>query len=84
MMMPASRAVGVGEARTRLCGAGPRLDPCGRRPLCLKRRARATREDDEVEHYDADVLMKVVVYVGIDAIATVMVPALFEALEWGV
>ncbi|KAH9025948.1 hypothetical protein EDB85DRAFT_2149400 [Lactarius pseudohatsudake] len=43
-----------------------------------------TGEDGEVKHYDADVLTKVVVYVGIGAIATVMVPALFEALEWGV
>ncbi|KAH9160815.1 hypothetical protein EDB89DRAFT_2081265 [Lactarius sanguifluus] len=33
----------------------------------------------EVKHYDADVLTNVVVYVGIAAIATVMVPALFEA-----
>ncbi|KAH9014872.1 hypothetical protein EDB85DRAFT_2295831 [Lactarius pseudohatsudake] len=84
MRMPALRAGGVGEAGTWLCGAGPRLDLCGRRLLCLKRRARATREDDEVKHYDADdvlVLMKAVVYVGIDAIATVMVPALFEALK---
>ncbi|KAH9005584.1 hypothetical protein EDB86DRAFT_3098618 [Lactarius hatsudake] len=43
-----------------------------------------TGEDGEVKHYDADVLTKVVVYVGIGAIATVMVPALFEALGWGV
>ncbi|KAH9047522.1 hypothetical protein EDB83DRAFT_2523175 [Lactarius deliciosus] len=43
-----------------------------------------TREDGEVKHYDADVLTKVVVSVGIGAIATVMVPALFEGLEWGV
>ncbi|KAH9041470.1 hypothetical protein EDB83DRAFT_2507597 [Lactarius deliciosus] len=43
-----------------------------------------TEEDGEAKHYDADVLTKVVVYVGIGAIATVMVPALFEALEWGV
>ncbi|KAH9047514.1 hypothetical protein EDB83DRAFT_2677071 [Lactarius deliciosus] len=43
-----------------------------------------TWEDGEVKHYDADVLTKVVVYVGIGAIATVMVPALFQALEWGV
>ncbi|KAI9444062.1 hypothetical protein H4582DRAFT_1919024 [Lactarius indigo] len=41
-------------------------------------------EDGKVKHYDADVLTKVVVYVGIGAIATVMVPALFEALGWGV
>ena len=30
------------------------------------------------------VLTKVVVYVCIGAIATVIVPAMFEALEWGV
>ncbi|KAI9462865.1 hypothetical protein BJY52DRAFT_116203 [Lactarius psammicola] len=45
---------------------------------------RGTAEDNEVKHYDADVLTKVVVYVGIGAISTVIVPALFEALEWGV
>ncbi|KAH9047509.1 CHAT domain-containing protein [Lactarius deliciosus] len=39
-----------------------------------------TGEDEEAKHYDADVLTKVVVYVGIGAIATVMVPALFEDL----
>ncbi|KAH9164555.1 hypothetical protein EDB89DRAFT_409019 [Lactarius sanguifluus] len=43
-----------------------------------------TVEDVEVKHHDSDVLTKVVVYVGIGAIATVMVPALFEALERGV
>ncbi|KAF8268554.1 hypothetical protein EI94DRAFT_1778532 [Lactarius quietus] len=43
-----------------------------------------TGEDDKVKHYDADVLTKVVVYVGIGAIATVIVPAMFEALGWGV
>ncbi|KAH9983798.1 hypothetical protein BJV74DRAFT_980251 [Russula compacta] len=41
-------------------------------------------EDDKVKHYDADVLTKVVVYAGIGTIATVIVPAVFEALEWGV
>ena len=30
------------------------------------------------------VLTKVAVYVGIGVIATVIVPAMFEALEWGV
>lgn len=43
-----------------------------------------TGEDDEVKHYDADVLTKVVVYAGIGAISNVIVPAMFEALEWGV
>ncbi|KAH8992706.1 hypothetical protein EDB92DRAFT_1857080 [Lactarius akahatsu] len=43
-----------------------------------------TGVDGEVKHYDTDVLTKVVVYVGIGAIVTVMVPALFEALELGV
>ncbi|KAH9055416.1 hypothetical protein EDB87DRAFT_1688279 [Lactarius vividus] len=42
-----------------------------------------TGEDGEVNHY-ADVLTKVVVYINVGAIATVMVPVLFEALEWGV
>jgi len=42
-----------------------------------------TRED-EVKHYDVDVLTKVVVYVGIGALSHVLVPAMFEALEWGV
>ncbi|KAH9055409.1 hypothetical protein EDB87DRAFT_1834231 [Lactarius vividus] len=43
-------------------------------------------EDGEVKHYDAGgaFLTKVVVYMGIGAIATVIVPALFEALDWGV
>ncbi|KAH9005614.1 hypothetical protein EDB86DRAFT_2879550 [Lactarius hatsudake] len=43
-----------------------------------------TGEDGEVKHYDADILTKVVVYVSIGANATVVVPALLEALEWGV
>ncbi|KAH9047501.1 hypothetical protein EDB83DRAFT_1465604 [Lactarius deliciosus] len=43
-----------------------------------------TWEDGKVKHYDADVLTNVVVYVGIGAIATVMMPALFEAFEWGI
>ena len=30
------------------------------------------------------VLTKVVLYIGIGTIATVIVPAMFEALEWGV
>ncbi|KAI0317450.1 hypothetical protein OF83DRAFT_1058645 [Amylostereum chailletii] len=37
-----------------------------------------------VKHYDADVLTKVVVYAGIGVIATMLTPAAFEALEWGV
>jgi len=41
-------------------------------------------EDDKVKHYDADVLTKVVVYVGIGVMSYVIVPAMFEALEWGV
>lgn len=45
---------------------------------------RGAEEDDKVKHYDADVLTKVVVYIGIGAIATVIVPAMFEALGWGV
>ncbi|KAI0062728.1 hypothetical protein BV25DRAFT_1803341 [Artomyces pyxidatus] len=39
---------------------------------------------DVVKHYDADVLTKVVVYAGIGVIATVVMPAVFEALGWGV
>jgi len=41
-------------------------------------------DDDKVKHYDADVLTKVVVYAGIGTIAAVIVPAMFEALGWGV
>jgi len=44
----------------------------------------ALGEDDGVKHYDADVLTKVVVYVGIGILATSLVPAMFEALGWGV
>ncbi|KAH9005603.1 hypothetical protein EDB86DRAFT_2879445 [Lactarius hatsudake] len=50
----------------------------------VQEKAGGSREDGKVKRCDADVLTKVVVYVGIGAIATVMVPALFEALEWGV
>ncbi|KAH9007636.1 hypothetical protein EDB84DRAFT_1601041 [Lactarius hengduanensis] len=76
---------GVGEALARLSDEGPRLDPCRRRPVTFEEASEGgTGEDGEVKHYDADVLTKVVVYVGIGAIATVMVPALFEALGWGV
>ncbi|KAG8794617.1 hypothetical protein FRC12_023115 [Ceratobasidium sp. 428] len=42
-----------------------------------------TREE-KVKHYDADVLTKVVVYMGIGSIATGAVPVLFEKLGWGV
>jgi len=45
-------------------------------------------EDDvrevKVKHYDADVLTKVVVYMGIGSIATGAIPILFEKLSWGV
>jgi len=40
-------------------------------------------EDDEVKHYDADVLvLTVVVYVAL-GLLTVITPAMFGALEWG-
>jgi membrane-associated phospholipid phosphatase len=41
-------------------------------------------DDDKVKHYDADVLTRVVVYAGIGTLSAVLVPAMFEALEWGV
>ncbi|EIM81915.1 uncharacterized protein STEHIDRAFT_103330 [Stereum hirsutum FP-91666 SS1] len=39
---------------------------------------------DIVKHYDADVLTKVFVYAGIAIIASVICPASFEAVGWGV
>ncbi|KAK1219246.1 Long-chain base-1-phosphate phosphatase [Marasmius sp. AFHP31] len=39
---------------------------------------------DGVKHYDADVLTKVVVYAGIGALATGIIPVLFEVFGWGV
>ncbi|KZT66652.1 hypothetical protein DAEQUDRAFT_730063 [Daedalea quercina L-15889] len=38
---------------------------------------------DEVKHYDADVLTKVVVYSGIGMLACGVIPVLFEMLGWG-
>jgi len=43
----------------------------------------ALEDDDKVKHYDADVLTKVVVYAGV-GVLTLLVPAMFEALGWGV
>ncbi|KAH7332750.1 phosphatidic acid phosphatase type 2/haloperoxidase [Rhizoctonia solani] len=40
--------------------------------------------EEKVKHYDADVLTKVGVYMGIAAIAIGVMPVVFEALEWGV
>ncbi|CAE6523518.1 unnamed protein product [Rhizoctonia solani] len=40
--------------------------------------------EEKVKHYDADVLTKVGVYMGIAAIAVGVMPVLFETLEWGV
>ncbi|KAG9093255.1 hypothetical protein FS749_014775 [Ceratobasidium sp. UAMH 11750] len=40
--------------------------------------------EEKVKHYDADVLTKVVVYMGIGSIATGVIPVLFEKLGWGV
>ncbi|KAG8744954.1 hypothetical protein FRC10_009189 [Ceratobasidium sp. 414] len=39
--------------------------------------------EEKVKHYDADVLTKVVVYMGIGSIATGVIPVLFEKLGWG-
>ncbi|KAA1478163.1 hypothetical protein DENSPDRAFT_845349 [Dentipellis sp. KUC8613] len=41
-------------------------------------------EAEVVKHYDADVLTKVFVYAGIGFIATIIAPAAFEVLGWGV
>ncbi|KAG8733556.1 hypothetical protein FRC11_005225 [Ceratobasidium sp. 423] len=40
--------------------------------------------EQKVKHYDADVLTKVGVYMGIGVIASGVMPVLFETLEWGV
>ncbi|KAJ7197104.1 PAP2 superfamily-domain-containing protein [Mycena haematopus] len=40
--------------------------------------------DGEVKHYDADVLTKVIVYVGIAVLACEVMPVLFEKIGWGV
>ncbi|KAH8980121.1 hypothetical protein EDB86DRAFT_3088148 [Lactarius hatsudake] len=74
----------VGEA-LRLSGAGPPSGSVQEKAAVFEEASKgSTWEDGKVKHYDADVLTNVVVYVGIGAIATVMVPALFEAFEWGV
>ncbi|KAH9160819.1 hypothetical protein EDB89DRAFT_2081272 [Lactarius sanguifluus] len=66
--------------RGRSGGAGPRLDRVQKSMTFEEAGEGGTAEDGEVRRYDVDVLTKVVVY----AIATVMIPALFEALERGV
>ncbi|KAJ7216737.1 PAP2 superfamily-domain-containing protein [Mycena haematopus] len=40
--------------------------------------------DGEVKHYDADVLTKVIVYLGIAVLACEVMPVLFEKIGWGV
>ncbi|CAE6449064.1 unnamed protein product [Rhizoctonia solani] len=40
--------------------------------------------EEKVKHYDADVLTKVGVYMGIGAIVVGVIPVLFEMLGWGV
>ncbi|KAJ6469356.1 sphingosine-1-phosphate phosphatase [Mycena sanguinolenta] len=40
--------------------------------------------EGEVKHYDADVLTKVIVYVGIAVLACEVMPVLFERFGWGV
>ena len=44
----------------------------------------ASVREEKVKHYDADVLTKVGVYMGIGAIATGAMPVLFEKIGWGV
>ncbi|TFY53347.1 hypothetical protein EVJ58_g9506 [Rhodofomes roseus] len=39
---------------------------------------------EEVKHYDADVLTKVIVYCGIGMLACGLIPVMFEMLGWGV
>ncbi|KAJ7859281.1 hypothetical protein B0H13DRAFT_2672349 [Mycena leptocephala] len=41
-------------------------------------------EGEEVKHYDADVLTKLIVYAGIAVIACEVMPVLFEKFGWGV
>ncbi|KAF8217626.1 PAP2 superfamily-domain-containing protein [Mycena galopus ATCC 62051] len=41
-------------------------------------------EGREVKHYDADVLTKLIVYVGIAVLACEVMPVLFETVGWGV
>ncbi|CCA73083.1 related to YSR3-dihydrosphingosine-1-phosphate phosphatase [Serendipita indica DSM 11827] len=43
-----------------------------------------SERDDDIKHYDADVLTKVIVYSGIGVIATYLTPLTFEILGWGV
>ncbi|KLO10046.1 hypothetical protein SCHPADRAFT_857089 [Schizopora paradoxa] len=49
------------------------------RPKALE----SAKEDEEVKHYDADVLTKVIVYGGIGIIATRLTPIAFDLLGWG-
>jgi len=74
------RSVGAGAVKRR----GSPSDYARGKAVVFEASEGGAVEDDEVKHYDADVLTKVIVYAGIGIIATVMVPAMFEALEWGV
>ncbi|KAI0048889.1 hypothetical protein FA95DRAFT_1604846 [Auriscalpium vulgare] len=72
-------------------GLKQRVSPAARRRGVSNLEKTATFEADEggaqadfVKHYDADVLTKVVVYAGIGVLASVAIPAAFEALSWGV
>ncbi|KAH9047524.1 hypothetical protein EDB83DRAFT_2677077 [Lactarius deliciosus] len=75
--MPASRAGGVDEAGARLSGAGPRLDRVQETAITFEEAG----EGGTVEDGEMNIMTPMVV---VYAIASVMVPALFEALERGV
>ncbi|KAK0189160.1 sphingosine-1-phosphate phosphatase [Armillaria mellea] len=45
---------------------------------------REQEKEDEVKHYDADVLTKVTVYAGIALLASQVLPVMFDVLGWGV
>lgn len=45
---------------------------------------REQEKEDEVKHYDADVLTKVTVYAGIALLASQALPVMFDVLGWGV
>lgn len=44
----------------------------------------SSEDGEDVMHYDADVLTKVIVYAGISIFATSLIPIAFEVLGWGV
>ncbi|KAF8799426.1 hypothetical protein BYT27DRAFT_7317357 [Phlegmacium glaucopus] len=49
-----------------------------------KERAGKDGQAPDVKHYDADMLTKVIVYAGITALATEILPLCFELVGWGV